>query len=284
MERTKGLSNFHTHCGLDDGAGTMEEYVLSALSKGFSALGFSCHTPGKLHDGWHLRTEDFPYYLEEIGRLRSLYKDRIELYIGLELDYLDDTGELVGQEFRDQVEYVIGSVHMMKHAKSDRYLSVDGPIEEYEMLLHDNFDGDIQRFIGYYFTLEERMMNEYSFDLLGHCDLMKKRNRDNRYFDPSEAWYRKMASHMLKVAHKQKVRIEVNTGGIARGATTEAYPSPPMIAECAALGIPLTLSSDAHQSSQLDCYFSQADDQLVQAGYRTLDVLHHGMWQSISIA
>ena len=283
MERIKGLSNFHTHCGLDDGVGTMEEYVLSALSKGFGALGFSCHAPGSLEDQWHMDKKDFPYYLEEIDRLRTLYRDRLEIYVGLELDYLEDTEELVGAEYRDQLDYTIASVHLMRHTKSGTYLSIDGPVVEFEALLQDNFRGDIQKFATHYFTLQERMITQHSFDLLGHCDLMKKLNIDNKYFDPSSTWYRKAASHLLKVARKHNVRIEVNTGGISRGATTEPYPSMDMLSECSELGIPVTLSSDAHQSSHIDFYFSQADDQLVQVGYRNLDVLQHGMWQTVSI-
>ncbi len=283
MERTKGLTNFHTHCDLDDGNGPMEEYVQSALSKGFSALGFSCHAPGALNDDWHMRKEDFPFYLEEIDRLRSLYRDRIELYVGLELDFVEDTENLVGSEYKDQVDYTIGSVHVMKHAKSDQYLTLDGPIDEFEMLLQDNFNGDIQRFAEHYFSLVERMITLHSFDILGHCDLIKKRNGDGEYFDLNAPWYTRLGSHMLKVAKKNKVRIEVNTGGIARGAIHEPYPSPRLMYECAELGIPMVLSSDAHQSSHIDFYFAQADDLLVQAGYRSLDVLQHGMWQSISI-
>jgi histidinol phosphatase-like PHP family hydrolase len=56
-----------------------------------------------------------------------------------------------------------------------------------------------------------------------------------------------------------------------------------MLATCAEFGIPITRSSDAHQSSHLDFYFSQADDLLVQAGYRSIDVLQHGMWNAVSI-
>jgi histidinol-phosphatase (PHP family) len=283
MERTKGFSNFHTHCHLDDGQGSMEEYVLNALSKGFNALGFSCHAPGILKDNWHMREEDFPYYLEEIGRLRTQYRDRIEIYVGLELDYLEGNDTLVGSEYLDQLDYTIASLHLMQHTQSGEYLSFDGPLEDFETLLHDNWQGDVQQFVTHYFTLQERMLANHTFDLLGHCDLIKKHNRDNRYFDPTAGWYKKLTSHLLKTAHKYNARIEVNTGGIARGSVKETYPSMEMIKECHELGIPLTLTSDAHRSSHIDYYFAQADDQLVQAGYRSLDVLTHGMWQSVSI-
>jgi len=283
MEMHQEKSNYHTHCGLDDGYGTLEEYVLSALSKGFTSLGFSCHTPGKLVDDWHMKTEDFPYYLEEINRLKQIYSDRIEIYTGLELDYLEETGELVGSQFMEHLDFTIASVHMIKHKMSDAYLSVDGPIEEFTTLLKDNFNNDIKEFVHYYYQLEEKLVSEHSFDILGHCDLIKKHNKDNCFFDAQEQWYTKIADHFLETAAKNHTRIEINTGGIARGATKEVYPSPSMIETCHNLSIPVTLNSDAHESSNLDFFFSSADDLLVQQGYRSIDMLIHGIWQEIPI-
>jgi histidinol-phosphatase (PHP family) len=277
------LSNFHTHCGLDDGSGAMEEYVLRALSLGFNTLGFSCHTPCDLDDNWHLKRSDLDYYLSEIHRLKNVYGERIEIHSGLELDYLEDTKELAGSEFSGQVDYTIASVHLIRHKNTGRYLSFDGPIEEFNSLLTDNFHGDAQAFVTRFFQIEEELMERHRFDLLGHCDLIKKRNTGNQYFNPQEPWYQHLASRMLKTAKKHKVRIEVNTGGIARGAINETYPSMEMIRECADLGIALTLSSDAHQSTHLDFYFAQATDLLIQAGYRTLDTLRHGLWQAAPI-
>lgn len=283
MDTHRDLSNYHTHCGLDDGHGTLEEIVQKALSKGFSSLGFSCHTPFIVDDGWHMRKEDFPYYIEEIHRLKGVYKDRIELYAGLEFDYLEETGELIGSEYRDMIDYSIASVHLMFHKKSKTYLSVDGPIDEFTTLLHDNFSNDITAFANHYYALQEEMISAHTFDILGHCDLIKKHNKENIYFDPSTSWYQKTVNRFLKVAAKHHTRIEVNTGGMARGATKEVYPSPYMLSICRDLGIPVTLNSDAHESSQLDFFFSGADDLLVQKGYKSIDVLYHGFWQEVSI-
>ena len=72
--------------------------------------------------------------------------------------------------------------------------------------------------------------------------------------------------------------MEVNTGGLARGKTKETYPSNSIIRQAVALGIPLLLSSDAHQSETLDFYFQQAHDEIIQAGAKSLDTLYHGLW------
>lgn len=261
----------------------MEEYVLKALSLGFGALGFSCHAPCNIKSDWHMKHEDFPAYLAEIQRLRSLYRDRIEIYAGLEFDYDETSKTLFGSEYLPLVNYSIASVHLMYHTNTGTFLSVDGPVEEFQTLLEDNFHGDAQAMVSYYFHLEEQLIQHCTFDILGHCDLIKKRNTDNRWFDPQNQWYKEAALHMLHTARKHHARIEVNTGGIARGAISETYPSVDLIRSCTELGIPLILSSDAHASTHLDCCFSQTTDLLVQAGCKTLDTLYHGLWQTVPV-
>ena len=283
MDTHRDLTNYHTHCGLDDGQGTLEDIVQKAISKGFSSLGFSCHTPFIIEDEWHMRKEDFSYYIDELYRLKGLYKDRIELYSGLECDYIEHTGELVGSEYAGMLDYTIGSVHAMYHKKSGTYLSIDGPIEEFNTLLHDNFADDIQAFVSHYYTLQEEMIHKHKFDILGHCDLIKKYNFENKYFDQASSWYQKIVHRFIKVVAKHHTMIEVNTGGMARGATKEVYPSPYMLSLCKEYDIPVTLNSDAHQRDHLDFFFSGADDLLVQIGYKSINVMYHGFWQEVPI-
>lgn len=263
--------------------GEIEDYVKEALSQGFSALGFSCHTPGKLQDNWHMKNEDFPYYIEEINRLKGLYGKEIELYIGLELDYLEDTEEMVGNEFLEHLDFTIGSLHMMRHAKSDRYLTIDGPVDEFKTLLADNFNGDIKKFAAHYYTLQERMMESYKFDFLGHCDLIKKRNSNNEFFNPEEEWYQEMSLGFLEKVAANNVRLEISTGGIARNSIEETYPSPEMVKRCAELEIPLTLNSDAHYYPHIAHFFPEALELLEEVGYESIDVLTDGEWKATPI-
>ncbi|MFA7371352.1 MAG: histidinol-phosphatase [Sphaerochaetaceae bacterium] len=283
MSKIFRFSNFHTHCSLDDGTGALEDYVRQAISQDLSALGFSCHTPMPFFDEWHMKKADFPYYLEEINRLRELYKDEIELYIGLELDYLEDTGELAGSEYSDYLDFTIASLHMMKHAKSGQYLTIDGPVKEFVTLLEDNFSGDIRRFATHYFSLQEKMVNTYKFDILGHCDLIKKRNSYNLFFDEHASWYRDLTTNFLRNICDKAVRLEISTGGIARNSIKETYPSPEMVKECARLGIPLTLNSDAHYSLHITHFFEEAKELLIDAGHKTVDTLKEGKWISVPL-
>ena len=124
------------------------------------------------------------------------------------------------------------------------------------------------------------MLQHGGFDILGHCDLVKKRNTGNRFFNQEDQWYRKEALEMLRTAKSKNVIVEVNTGGISRGATAEAYPSPWMLEQCFKLDIPLTLSADAHNPDHIDFYFSEALELIKYSGYREIYFFSKGNWHS----
>ena len=80
------LTNYHTHCNLCKHAGgTIEEYVLEAVDKGFDILGMSDHLPYKDVDyGYRMEYKEKDIYFDEITRLKEKYKKDIKLYSGME--------------------------------------------------------------------------------------------------------------------------------------------------------------------------------------------------------
>lgn len=278
MDKTYRFSNFHTHCYLDDGQESLEAYVLKALSLNFNALGFSCHAPVPFDDEGHLRSEDFDSYLKTIYELKAAYKDRIEIYAGLELDYLEQSNEMAGSEYVDRLDFTIGSLHVMYCNDEFGYLSIDYRPEDFEKILDCRFSGNIKDMVSHFWHLQTLMVEQHRFSFFGHCDAIKKLNEGNRYFNAQEAWYQELVAPFLQSLARNHVRMEVNTGGLARGKTNETYPSNSIIRQAVALGIPLLLSSDAHQSETLDFYFQQAHDEIIQAGAKSLDTLYHGLW------
>ncbi|MFA5571364.1 MAG: histidinol-phosphatase [Sphaerochaetaceae bacterium] len=284
MEKTSWpLSNYHTHCYLDDGNGPLEEYVTTAIEKGFTALGFSCHTPVSPPDEWHMKQEDFIIYAKEVFRLKEKYSTKIELYLSLEFDYLDDTQQLLGSEYEHHLDYTIGAVHCIKHNLSDSYLTVDGPIEEFDTLLQDNFSSNIKDFVAYYYDQQIALMRQYDVDVLAHCDLIKKPNANNRYFDPSEKWYQELTFQFLKEVKQRGTRLEINTGALARKTLTEVYPSIEMLKMCKVLDIPLLLSSDAHNKEHIDFAFDSTCKLLLDIGITSLDAFIENQWNTYQV-
>ena len=83
------LSNYHSHCTFCDGRSTPEDFVKFAVAHGFRAYGFSSHSPLPFETFWNMSKDDMPEYLTEIERLKKKYNDRLEIYVGLEIDFLD---------------------------------------------------------------------------------------------------------------------------------------------------------------------------------------------------
>jgi len=274
------LTNYHTHFELDDGSGTLDEYAESAVTKGISILGFSPHAPLPYPNEWALSDENLPVYLKLVKNIKQQYADRLKIYAGLEIDYLHGKGGPSDEKYSAMnLDYRIGSIHSMTDPVTGEELSVDGPVEELIQLLRNRFNGNSEKMVSEYFDLQMEMLTAGGFDILGHCDLIKKRNSDNRFFDPDKKWYRQKALEMLETASKKGVVVEVNTGGMSRGAITEVYPSRWMLGECRRLGIPLTLSADAHQSEHLDFHLQEASKEIKSAGYDEIYFFSEGIWQ-----
>ena len=75
------LANYHTHSTYCDGKSSLEETVLAAIERGFSALGFSGHG----YTEFDVRTSmtDTRGYISEVKRLKEAYKNKIQIYEGV---------------------------------------------------------------------------------------------------------------------------------------------------------------------------------------------------------
>lgn len=111
----KLTSNYHTHtqrCGhaIDED----EDYVLGAIELGLTELGFSDHVPFKgLHfKGTRQDYEMLDDYIGSITALRQKYKDKINLHIGFEAEYVDEyIDEYVDMLNYKGIEYLICGQH-----------------------------------------------------------------------------------------------------------------------------------------------------------------------------
>ena len=262
-----GPSNFHTHSRFCDGSAEPEEYVKRAVELGFHSIGFSSHAPVPFECNWTMQRGIEKNYIEAIRSLQHKYKDIIDVYLGMEVDYFPGLSKS-GFQKESGLDYVIGSVHFIKDENTGEYLSVDGPEEEYKTLINNIFDGNAQKFVRQYYSLIRRMSDEVRPTIIGHLDLTKKNNRDRRYFDENAVWYREEVIKTLEIIAKSGCILEVNTGGIARGYIDSAYPSAWIIKEAKRLGIPLIINSDAHSLKHLDSCFEETIPMLRELGFR----------------
>jgi histidinol-phosphatase (PHP family) len=277
--------NLHTHSSYCDGTGDPEEYVISALEKKFHTLGFSSHAPLPFKNNFAIKDDaKLQKYCQTIRTLKEKYRDRLSVYLALELDYIEG----ISRDFSDLknacgLDYTIGSVHLVRNGKSEGLWFIDGPkVESYDVGLKNVFDGDIKHAVTTYYEQVSRMILTQKPDILGHFDKIKMHNKD-RYFGEDEPWYRELVMDLLETIVQTGVIVEVNTRGIYKKRCNDLYPGVWILKEMQKKDIAITLSADAHRPEEIDGYYDEAIEILKEIGYKSLVCFKDGTRAEIQI-
>ena len=252
-------SNFHTHTVWCDGKDTPEAVILSAIDKGFDAIGFSSHAmlPGDPLD-WPLTAAKLPRYAEEIRALAVRYADRIKVLCGVEADFVKGGVSSPDRSVYASVspDYIIGSVHFVV-APDGVLAPVDESPESFADAVRSHFGGSVEAFVRTYFAQQREMAATCDFDVIGHPDLCRKFNGRLRCFDENAPWYVEELERTADAFAASGKLTEVNTGAISRGWMDDAYPSPAFRKMLRERGVRFILSSDAHSAGTIDCAFDR---------------------------
>lgn len=274
------MFNLHTHSNFCDGKGDPEEYILSAIEKGFHTLGFSSHAPVPFENNFAIRNDaELLRYCKTIRELAVKYTGQISVYLALEIDFIDG----ISREFSEyknscNLDYTIGSVHLVRNAAREGLWFIDGSKSEtYDQGLQDVFGGDVRAGITTYYEQVKKMLITQKPDILGHFDKIKMHNK-GRYFRENEPWYRDLVIDLLETIIKTGVIVEVNTRGIYKKRCEDLYPGVWILKEMKNKNIPVTLSTDAHHPSEIDGYYDETIDILKVIGYQSLISLEHANW------
>ena len=277
--------NLHTHSIYSDGKSQPREIVEEAVRQGLTTLGFSEHSPLPFDNNFSVKEADMPCYVAEITQLKEEFKGKIDLYCGLEADYLTGVSEpfAVTKE-RYHLDYLIGGVHLVgQSANPDEIWFIDGPKwEVYDEGLQKFFDGDIRRAVRRFYEQSNEMIENEPFDIIAHFDKIKMHNRE-RYFHEDEPWYRKLALETLDLIREKGLVMEINTRGIYKKRYNGFYPSPWLMEEACKMGIPALISADAHHFSEITLEFAAAEEALKKAGYRSVVNFKDGNWMEVAL-
>jgi histidinol-phosphatase (PHP family) len=265
-------SCLHTHSVFCDGHDSIETLCRHAYAQGFVSLGFSSHAPVRRKTGletdWHLEEARLEPYLEEVRAARRRWAGKLPVYLGLEVDYIQGRMGPADGDYREMgLDYLIGSVHYVLSPRGN-YIAVDSPPEEFSRDLRREFEGNGAALMEAYWDALEGMIQAGGFDILGHIDLVKK-NKPPDYSPEGTAYTRRIRRAAAAAASSGAV-VEVNTGGLIRGAVAEPYPSPALLKLLREGGAAVTISADAHRAEHLGGHYETARQLLLQAGYTSI--------------
>lgn len=277
----KTLCNYHTHSCFSDGSSPPVEYVEEAIRQGFTSLGFSEHSVLPFENTFALKHGRVTTYVDEIKQLRELYRDRLEIHLALEADFIPGMSRgFAALKQKMGLDYIIGSVHLVGNSYPDNLWFIDGPKREiYDNGLQAFYNGDIKKAVTSYWHQINQMLEEEEFDIVGHLDKIKMHNQ-GRWFSEEDPWYRALVNETIDLIAEKNVMVEVNTRGIYKGRSTSLFPGEYILKRLGDKKIPVILSSDAHQPHELSLWFDEAIEVMKQCGIRETCVLENGRWTS----
>ena len=242
------IVDLHNHTPLCHHAeGTMKEYIEKALQSGTQYFGICDHAPMDFDPKYRMKFDEMKQYESDVLHQREEYKDKIEILLGYEVDYLK--GHMDKRVLNADVDYLIGSVHFI-----DEW-GFDNPefIGNYES---QNIDEIWQK----YFDTIEEMAKSKLFDIVGHLDLIKVFK-----FMP-KGDINKIARNALLAIKNADMVLELNIAGF-RKPVAEPYPSLSLLKQAYELGIPITFSSDAHKPEQVALFSDEIVQMAKEVGY-----------------
>lgn len=278
-------TNYHSHCHYCDGKYGPEQYIVSAIEKGLIAYGYSSHAPVPFETVWTMKKEKAPAYVAEIHQLKEKYKGDIQVYCGLEVDYIPHvTGPKSKAIIGLGLDYTVGSVHFVEYFPDGKGWEIDGSHQLFLDGLHQIFKGDSKKAVTRYFELTRQMVEQECPDVIGHIDKIKIQDEEGRLFSQQADWYQQEIDKTLDVIAQTGAIIEVNTRGIYKKKTRETYPGKQILEKIFQLGIPVTINSDCHHPDEITASFEEAAALLTGIGFKQVKVLLDGQWQGVELS
>lgn len=277
-------SNYHTHCNYCDGQGEITEYLEAAVAAGLQSYGVSSHAPLPFETGWTMKPEDLDAYVAEARAAQTAFRDRLPVFVGLELDYYPGLEQFHREQvLRHHFDYLVGSVHFVGHEGPGQPWGVDSREADVRTGIARSFGGDGRKFVEEYFALQRAMLAAEPISFVGHLDRAKIFNFNQQFFDECAPWYRQAVLETLRAIKIADLPIELNTKGYGHQ-IQQPYPSEWICALARDLGVPIVVNSDGHRPDQVVSYYDEAAALLRRVGYREILRFDGQRWSPTPLA
>ncbi len=261
--------DLHNHTKLCNHAeGEIEEYIEAAIEKKIDIFGFSDHAPMNFDPKYRMKLSKIPIYEQMVKEAKERYKDKIEILLAYEVDFLP--GLIEDRVLNAKVDYLIGSVHFLPRTNSHKEILIHQDLWGFDNpeFIGEYKNQDIDKIWQDYFDAIEAMAKKRLFDIVGHLDLIKVFN-----YKPKKD-VRVIARNALKAIKKSDMVLEISSAGL-RKPVGEIYPSKELLEMAYEMDIPITFASDAHKPEQVGFKIEEIEKFAKEIGYRKCAVFRN---------
>lgn len=230
----------------------MEEFVTEAINEGFSHYGFSPHSPIPFQSPCNMTMDAAKEYAREFGRLKAEYEGRINLYMSMEIDYINPEWSARNAYFDSfPLDYRLSAVHFIPSFDNPGlYVDIDGRYPAFREKMDIYFHNDIEAVARSFYAQSMDMIEAGGFDVIGHFDKIGHNGAHFREGLESEQWYVELVKREFEAIMDNHLIIEVNTKALAEHGRT--FPNAMFYGLLERYDAPLLINSDAHFPSLIN--------------------------------
>lgn len=223
------IANYHTHTVRCQHAfGTEREYIEAAMAGGLATLGFADHTPYVFFDtdvkpaAIRMQPEELPDYAATLRALRDEYRGKIDLRIGMEVEYYPKYFPHLVELLRENgIEYIILGQHFIGNEVGEPYSGAKT---------------DDEAILARYVSQVIEGLETGLFTYLAHPDLLN--------FTGDEGVYTREMRRLCQRAKELDIPLEINLLGLREG---RSYPRELFWRVAGEQNAVAILGSDAHR-------------------------------------
>ena len=198
-------------------------------------------------------------YWKTLKKLKTTYKDKIKIFIGLEIDYLvgyEDWTQSFLTTQQNQLDEIILSLHFLPDEKGNLKM-IDKCWGSFESSFRHRGKENIWQL--YWETMKKMVSKKWNVKMpirVGHLALIEKYNR---LFKPSDdlrkKWISFILQNILPVIAKQGYSLDFNVAGLRKKECGMPYLYTELLESCKNLAIPLIYGSDSHSIEEVGSHF-----------------------------
>jgi histidinol-phosphatase (PHP family) len=228
----------------------------------------------------------FQVYAREVRALGEKYRDRIPVFLGLELDYHPGLDNFYAAELLSRgLDYVVASVHYVDGAPGDAW-NYDESAAAFDREVRQRYGGDARPAVEDYYRRMQQLVSDSEHwrvpVVVGHFDRIVLWNRGDRYFPTDNAWYERLVDDTIAAIAATSCVLEINTSGWDKPCEM-SNPSPAILRRASKAGLPVIVSADAHRPANVAVHFDRALGILKESGFTRLVTPSSDGWHSVPL-
>ena len=252
-----------------------EQFIERAIALGFETYSLTEHPPlprefidPTADNSCGMQQEDLEPYLLHVQELKKRYANRIDIRVGLEVDYIpgyeSDISTMLN-DYGSQIDDALLSVHFLEGKGGWR--CVDLSPEDFQDGLIDVY-GSVEAVHGAYWAFVKQAveadLGPYKPQRMSHLSLVHKFQLKHPLKNP--LLWRPRVLEILELIRERGMELDLDAAGLFKPDCREIYPAPWIMAEAVKRRIPFVYGSDTHSVKGVGQGFDEAQRILSSVG------------------